>query len=216
MFGWCRSVAARVSKPGDDALVPEEQSSPGMARALQRILARAEQPEILDLGQLCGSAAVYLAGRGARVSVEDFPLPESASAPSPGSDGCPADEGALRIHQPDRKFDLILAWEHLDFVAPARLGLFAAELRRVLAPDGWLLFFAEDGPPGETVREARPSSYRITADDRVVRWPTAGQLRPRFRHPSRAIERALAPLAVQSVHLQRNRVREFLLHKPVV
>jgi SAM-dependent methyltransferase len=176
-----------------------------MARVLERLLGREKQPEVLDLGS--GPAAVYLADRGARVSVEGFDPPD---APDPARED-PAKP--ILILQPDARFDLVVAWESGDFVHPDRLGEFAAELRRVLVPGGWLLYYAQDRA-GERSWPDRPGAFRLTADDRMVRIASAGPMRDRWNHPNRAIERALAPLAIQAIHLQRNRVREILAQKP--
>ena len=189
----------------------DEQSCPGMALALNRILKQRERPEVLDLGQFSRSAAIYVASRGARVCIEDFEAPPPTPRLKPGAKSI--EKPAISIPQPDRKFDLVLAWEHADFVPPDRLGDFAAELSRVMVPGGWLIMFAEDGPGVRRSRPDRPACYRLTADDRIVRSPTTGPERPRWNHPNRAIERALAPMTVQSIQLQRNRIREFLVQK---
>ena len=188
-----------------------EQSCPGMALALRRILKQGERPEVLDLGQFSRSAAIYLASRGARVCIEDFVPPPPTPRLKPGATSI--DKPAISIAQPEQKFDLVLAWEHADFVPPDRLGDFAAELSRTMVPGGWLILFAEDGPGAKRSRPDRPGCYRLTADDRIVRSATSGPERTRWAHPNRAIERALSPMTVQSIQLQRNRIREFLVQK---
>ena len=120
----------------------------------------------------------------------------------------------LTIKQPDHKFDLVLAWEHADFVPPDRLSDFAAEVSRVLVPGGWFLMYARDDPQATAGDPDTPACYRLTAEDKIVREPTSAPVRPRWTHPNRTLERALAPLAVQSIHLQRNRMREFLMRNP--
>ena len=194
------------------AAAAQEQSCPGMALALRRILKQGERPEVLDLGQFSRSAAIYVASRGARVCIEDFKPPPPTPRLKPGAKSI--DKPAISIPQPDQKFDLVLAWEHADFVPPDRLGDFARELSRVMLPGGWLILFAEDRPGAKGSRPDQPASYGLTADDRIVRSPTSGLVRPRWAHPNRAIERALSPMTVQSIQLQRNRIREFLVHKP--
>jgi len=173
-----------------------------------------EQPRVLDLGPLCGESAVYLAGRGAKVSVEEFVAPPPAPPGNPERDGeeAPAPP-PLRLDQEDGAFDLVLAWEHADFVEPERLREFGAELGRVLAEGGWALLFARNSPAGEDAAWKRPGRYRVIADDRVVRETGPSPESPRWVHPTRDIERALAPLAIQGLHLQRNQVREFLAQK---
>ncbi len=217
MLRWLQSgETGAAPRDGTACAPPDEQACPGLARALRRILSKAGQPEVLDLGQFSRSAALYVARRGARVHVEQFepPPPTPRRSKTPGETGGAVAKEPLRIPQPDGKFDLVLAWEHGDFVPPDRLPDFAAELGRILAPGGWLVMYSQDNPGANGLTDEVPACYRLTADDRIVRTPGAGALRRRWAHPNRAIQRALEPLAVQSVHLQRNRVREFVLRKP--
>lgn len=185
-----------------------EQSCPSLAKALERTF-RLEHPSILDLGPMSGPTVTALAGRGARVTVDDFQPPPPAET-NEGDDADTAVVAPVRLEHPDNSFDLILAWEHADFVPPDRLEEVFAELRRVLAEDGWLLMFslAKSQPGGD-----RPRRYRVVADDRVVREATEDPPQPRWVHPTRNIERALRGFAVQGIHLQRNQVREILATK---
>lgn len=222
MLRWFQSGQERETSNEGERSAPREQSCPGMARALKRILSKGEQPEVLDLGQFSRSAAVYLAERGARVHVEDFEPPRATATQTTGKKKtvaareAAADEDAepVVIPQPDRKFDLVIAWEHGDFVPPERLREFANEVDRVLAPGGWLVMYAQDNPGPKEDRRERPACYRMTADDRMQRTASEAPPRRRWVHANRAIERALAPLSVQSIHLQRNRIREILVRKP--
>jgi SAM-dependent methyltransferase len=183
-----------------------------MARALKRILEHGEQPEVLDLGQFSRSAAIYLASRGARVCIEDFEPPPPTPRLKLGATS--VDKPPISIPHADGKFDLVLGWEHMDFVPPDRVADFAAELSRVMKPGGWLVLFAEDRPGEKAPRQDPPACYRLTADDRIVRTATTSRERLRWAHPNRAIERGVSPMKVQSIQLQRNRIREFLVQKP--
>jgi hypothetical protein len=49
--------------------------------------------------------------------------------------------------------------------------------------------------------------------EHVERIPVDGPALRRYGHNPRDIERALAPLAVQGIQLQRNQLREFVLLK---
>ena len=55
--------------------------------------------------------------------------------------------------------------------------------------------------------------YRLLADDLIVREEPGEHRRRRYVHPNREIERAIAGLSVQSIHLQRNQMREILASK---
>jgi len=214
MLRWRQSAAGSVTaKQGVNGEPVEEQACPGMARALKRVLSKEDQPEVLDLGQFSRSAAVYLATRGARVTVDNFAPPAPRPKKTKGESESPPAESLVLSHE-DRKFDLVLAWEHGDFCSPDRLSELATEVERVLAPGGWLLLYARDTPSNEAPVTDRPACYKLMADDKMQRVDVEGPERDRWTHPNRAIERALSPLAVQSIHLQRNRVREILVRKP--
>jgi SAM-dependent methyltransferase len=218
-FPWSRndSSAVPASAPDESA---SGQKCPALGKALDKVL-KTDKPEILDLGPFCGATAVFLADRGARVSVEGFdPPPPPKPAPRPASgELAPAeveDEASppLRLDQPDGKFDLVLVWEMCDYVHPQRLAEFGAELNRVVADGGWVLLMSTTTPPREGPAARRPPRYRVLGDELVERESTEGPEVPRYAHKPRDIERALAPLSVQGIHLQRNQLREFLLHKP--
>ena len=53
----------------------------------------------------------------------------------------------------------------------------------------------------------------MLADDKLKREDGGGAERQRWIHPTREIERALAPLIIDGIHLQRNQTREFLAHR---
>lgn len=181
-------------------------ASPTLRRALDAVF-RHDKPQILDLGPMCGETVVNLANRGAKVFEEAFVPPPPLPAAEAGGETPEAEP--LVLQQPDGKFDLVLAWEHCDFVPPDRLREFCAELRRVLRPGGLLLLFSLNRT-SET-RDASPIfRYRLLGDDRVMRETTEDPARRRWVYPTREIERSLAPLTIQALHLHRNQMREFL------
>jgi hypothetical protein len=184
---------------------------------LKKILDLEEKKaRILDLGPLCGDTVVGLARHGAKVSVELFepPAPTPRHEPSrPGEK--PPPPPPLKIEQPDGVFHLVLAWEHVDFVPPDRLSDFGAEINRVLASGGFVLLLARNVAADKDADRdwRRPAHFRLVGADQLVREVGAGPERQRWVHPTRAIERALAPLSIQGIHLQRNQMREFLARK---
>ena len=174
-----------------------------MARAF-----REGKPEILVLGPLCGESVVFLAGRGARVHVDEVELPEPIPKRQPG-DPLPSVR-PFSLDHPTAAFDLVLAWELFDFVPPDRLHEFGAEIVRLIRAGGQLILFAHQKPPSD--RGILPR-YRVLADDMIVREEPATPALPRYTHPNREIERAIAGLSVQNIQLQRNQMREILALK---
>jgi len=168
------------------------------------------RPEILDIGPFCGATAVFLADRGARVSVGELELP---LPPAPAEDAPPP---PIRLDQPDGRYHLVLAWEILDFLPTNRLSEFGPELARILARGGFALALALADASRRAAAPSRPPRYRVLAEDRVAWEPAAGAPLERYVHATREIERRLKPLTVQGIHLQRSQMREVLLYKPMV
>jgi len=198
-----------MAYPPEESTAPTAQPCAALAKALDRIQ-RLDKPQILDLGPFCGESAVHLADRGARVSVAEFeppppPPPVDLDAPDDAFEVEP-----LRLDFPDGQFDLVFLWELIDFIPRTRLDEFGVELHRVLANGGWALVFSQSGQP-DKIAARRPPRYRIVDGDKLTRELTAGPPLPRYGHPTREIERALSPLTIQGIHLQRNQMREFLV-----
>lgn len=186
-----------------------EHASRSIARIVER-LERFDKPEILDLGPFCGETVIFLADHGARVSVGEY-VPPAAVVPEEQDDA--AAPPPLKLDQPDGRFHFVLAWERLDFTPPERLAELGAELTRVLADEGWLLVFAQNRPGNKGPQPSRLRRFRLIGEDRILAQIVEGPARPRWSHPTRDIERALTPLAIQGIHLQRNQTREFLALK---
>jgi len=200
-------VALRSGTTDAPPVAATGQPCGGLGRAVARAF-RDGKPEILVLGPLCGESVVYLAGRGARVHVDELELPEPIPKRQPGEP--PAQLHPFKLDYASGAFDLVLAWEMLDFVPPDRLHEFGAEIVRVLRVGGQLVVFAHQKPPAD--RAVLPR-YRVLADDMVVREEPATAPLPRYTHPKRELERAIAGLSVQNIHLQRNQMREILALK---
>ena len=179
----------------------------GLGRAVARAF-RDGKPQILVLGPLCGESVVFLAGRGARVHVDEVDLPAPLAKRQPGDPVLPP--RPVKIDHPSGAYDLVLAWEIMDFVPPDRLAEFGAEIVRLLKVGGQLVFFAHLKPPSA---QAVVPRYRLLADDMIVREETAEPPVPRYAHSNMMIERAIAGLSVQNIHLQRNQMREILASK---
>jgi SAM-dependent methyltransferase len=203
------SAAAGPAKTPSKEGAGEGQPSLALAYALERTL-KETRAQALDLGVLCGQTATYLAERGLRVVLDEFDPPPPRPTPAPGEKPIPAPP--VRLEQADASFELVLAWEMPDFVAPDQLALFAAEVKRVLKPGGWLLLYAHLKP--ETQTEA-PPRYRVVAEDRVAREASSRPLRRRYVHPTRDLERALSGFSIQKTHLQRNQMREIVALKVI-
>ena len=75
------------------------------------------------------------------------------------------------------------------------------------------MLFARNTPAGEERSWRHPGRYRVVDDDRIIREESGIKARRRWVHPTRDIERALAPLTIDGLHLQRNQLREFVVKR---
>ena len=204
-------TAGLPQPPPSDADV---RSCPSLAKALKRV-SSLDKPQILDLGPLCGSTAVFLANLGARVCVEDFlappPLPKLDKDQRDGV----VEVAPFKIDQPSDGFDLVLAWEAFDFTPPDRLEEVAAELTRLVRPKGLVFLLSRNATGARKTTQDAPARFRTVAEDRLRREPSGAAAQTRWVHLTREIERVLKPLAVLGIHLQRDQTREILaLRKP--
>ena len=194
--------------------VADVRSCPSLAKALKRTSSLVK-PQILDLGPLCGSTAVYLANRGARVCVESFSPPPPLPKKSKHDEGDAPVVEPFRIDQPDEGFDLVLGWEAIDFTPPDRLEEVVTEMKRLVRENGLILMLSRNSTGARKAVQDVPGRFRVEADDRVIREPGGTESRTRWVHLTREIERVLKPFSVQGIHLQRDQTREILaLRKP--
>jgi hypothetical protein len=189
-------------------------SCPSLAKALKRT-SRLVKPQILDLGPLCGSTAVYLANRGARVCVESFCPPAPLPKKKKHDEGEAPIVKPFRIDQPDDGFDLVLGWEAVDFTPPERLEEVVGEMKRLVRENGVILMLSRNSTGARKAVQDVQGRFRVEADDRLIREPGGVETSTRWVHLTREIERVLKPFSVQGIHLQRDQTREILaLRKP--
>ncbi len=189
--------------------VADVRSCPSLAKALKRIAARTK-PRIIDLGPLCGSTAVFLANRGARVCVEDFiPPPPLPKKNKHDEEETPAVEPFV-IEQPSDEFDLLLGWEAIDFTPPDRLEEVVGEMKRLVKENGLIFLLSRNTTGARKSVQDAPGRFRVEAEDRLSREPAQSRTGTRWVHLTREIERVLKPFSVQGIHLQRDQTREIL------
>jgi len=206
--------AGTIGLPQPAANVAGVRSCPSLAKALKRISTLAK-PQIIDLGPLCGSTAVFLANRGARVCVEDFRPPPPLPKKNKYDDGDPPVVEPFRIDQPSGEFDLVLGWEAVDFTPPDRLEEVVGEMKRLLRENGQILMLSRNATGARKPVQDIPGRFRVVAEDRLAREPAGSETSTRWVHLTRELERVLKPLSIQGIHLQRDQTREILaLRKP--
>lgn len=183
-------------------------------KALPRFLASLSsraQPVLLDLGPVVGSNVTFFGEQlGCKIFVEDLYKDLEQHTREQKIDALPAFL-QQRFPQADATFDGILCWDVFDYLEKPAGQVLAAQMARVLKPDGVLLAFfnASEPKPG-------PATYTrfLVVDATTLRHrpyrASRGKLRPIL---NRDIIRMFEPLRVAEQFLLKTNLREVLFRK---
>jgi hypothetical protein len=207
------------ARRGPDAGAPQEIPEPAASgsvyatKALRKFLATLTSrpnPVLLDLGPVIGANVSYFGEQlGCKIFVEDLYADVERHERS-GKLGELAAALAKRLPQGDSTIDGILCWDLLDFLDPASAHALAAQLSRLLTPDGALLGFFSTA----TSRDATFVKY-VVVDDSNLRHRPYGPMRMRSRVlQNRDIIRLFERLRVTDSFLLQTNIREILFRKP--
>ena len=208
LFSRRRKEARESSAAGGDNLPPVPTKA--LAKFLAALSAR-EQPSLLDLGPVVGHNVTFFGEHlGCKIFVEDVSADLERHAREGKLDALPA-FFATRFPQADATFDGILCWDVFDYLEKKAGQALAAQVTRMLRPDGVLLaiFNASEPKPG-------PLTYtkNIVVDPTTLKqrpYPaTRGRLRPIL---NRDIIRMFEPLRVTEQFLLKTNIREVLFRK---
>ena len=181
-----------------------------LSKFLSSLSAR-DQPMLLDLGPVVGHNVTFFGEQlGCKIFVEDVSADIERHAREGKLDALPAFL-ATRFPQPDATFDGILCWDVFDYLDKKAGQALAAQLARLLKPEGVLLaiFNASEPTPG-------PATYtkNIVVDPTTLKqrpYPaTRGRLKPIL---NRDIIRMFEPLRVTEQFLLKTNIREVLFRK---
>ena len=169
-----------------------------------------ESPVLLDLGPVVGSNISFFGNElGCKVFVEDVFADLDRHVRDGTVDRLPAFLKA-RLSQASASIDGILCWDIIDYIDRPAAGALAAELTRVLRPEGALLGLFGTTPP----RDTRCTKY-VVVDEVNLQYRASPV--PRRRQPvllNRDIIRLFPLLQVSDSFLLQNTLREILFRKP--
>jgi hypothetical protein len=198
------------TSPAPSAPVADPVFATKALRKLLTSLVSRELPVLLDLGPVVGSNVSFFGEQlGCKIFVEDIfrdldrHVREGNVAALPGF-------LETRFQQADGTVDGILCWDLIDYLDRAAAQALAAQLTRVLRPDGALLGFFGTAKP----RDARYTKY-IIVDEVNLRHRSYQAARGRQAALlNRDIIRLFAGLRVSESFLLQNNLREILFRKP--
>jgi hypothetical protein len=210
-------IATRKSEP--DVGPPGLTSAPAggdpvfATKALKKFLATLtsrESPVLLDLGPVVGSNVSYFGEQlGCKIFVEDIFADVDRHVRSSTLEALPA-FFKKRFPQGDGTVDGILCWDAIDYLGRPAAQELAAQLSRILRPDGALLGFFGTAPP----RDTRYTKF-IIMDDVNLKHRAYPALRGRQAILlNRDIIRLFPGLRVSDSFLLQNNLREILFRKP--
>lgn len=177
------------------------------------ILSAKQQPILLDIGPVVGANVTFFGEQlGCKIFVEDLSKDIDRHVNDGTLEKLPVFL-AGRLPHAAASVDGILCWDVFDYLDRPSAAPLAAELIRILRPDGALLaFFSTDDKP----QSDKPSYTRhIVADPSNLQrraYPAArGKQRPML---NRDIQRLFEPLRIAEQVLLKTKMRELLFRKP--
>ena len=213
-MGLLDRITPRKNESDPDDL-PTGKETVFATKALRKFLAcltSREQPVLIDLGPVVGSNISFF---GEQLGCKIFVLDLFADLERHVRDERLEELGgflAKRVSQEAASVDGILCWDFIDYLDKGTAQKLAAELTRVLRPEGALLGFF-----GTLAQPARDLVYTkfIVTDDVNLRYRTYRSLRSRQPGiPNRELIRMFDGLRVSDSFLMKNNQQEILFRKP--
>jgi hypothetical protein len=167
-------------------------------------------PSLLDLGPVVGSNVSFFGEQlGCKIFVEDLFADLDRHIRAGTLDRLP---GFLkgRFPQETGSVDGVLCWDLIDYLDKQSAQAVAAELTRVLRPEGALLGFFGTAPP----RDARYTKYIIVNEVNLKHRSYPGARGRQTILLNRDIIRLFGGLRVSDSFLLHNNMREVLFRKP--
>jgi hypothetical protein len=170
-------------------------------------------PVLLDLGSVIGSNVTFFGERlGCKIIVEDLSKDVDRAVNEKKLADLPA-HFAKRFAQEDASVDGVLCWDLFDYLDKNSAAALAAQIVRLLKPEGIALAFFNTHEPKEPV----PALYtkHVVVDAATLQYrqyPAArGKQRP---FQNRDIQRMFEPLRITEQFLLKSQQREVLFRKP--
>lgn len=203
------------ARPGAGDASPEapakvDHRAPGLRTALERL--RRPGASILDLGPPLAQNVSFFNRLGARVRILDLEatLVEERLWVAPAKlDHWEARVPAVLDLDPEARFDLVLAWDLMNYLGRERWPTVAKELVARVAPGGMVHLLARTGKE----MPDRPSHFRWIDSDQIREEPraTATRQAPRLSHGE--IEKLNPGLAAAKSFLDKTGLQELLLER---
>ncbi len=186
--------------------IPDQHQSLALGLLVRR-LGDGRRRRVLDLGPAIGGNVAFFAGLSCQVHIADlhqslFPPGGPRVRPEPRA----FEELLARDLPPPEHFELILAWDLLNYLEPTHIVLLARRLEAFSRPGTTLLAMVS------TRKEIpdRPTRFEVH-DPQHLRYGTdSSLLRPCPQYKEPELSRSMTAFEVESTFLLRNGVQEYL------
>jgi len=162
---------------------------------------------VLDLGPAVGANVAFFANRSCRVHIADLQqslFPSGEAKPALSSE---AFEAVLRADLPTAEtFDVILAWDLLNYLEDSRIRLLSRHLAQRCPPGSLLLVLISN----RKEIPDRPSRFEILDQDHLVYEIETTLRRDGPQYKEALLHRCLPEFEVESTFLLRNGIQEYL------
>jgi hypothetical protein len=177
-----------------------------MADRYRSFLGKCDDPQILDIGPICGQNIDYFINRYTRIHVCDL---MQRLAPEP-LQPIEAESLVPWFDYNENSFDGIHLWDVPDHLDDRALKQLVALCCVILKPNGLLMVIAS------TTTYPQPyQHYMVIGDEMMVTLMKSTSFRLSYFHRSnRDIEMAMKPLEQSCSFVCMNGVREFMFKKP--
>jgi SAM-dependent methyltransferase len=176
-----------------------------MMERYRQFLGKCDNPQLLDIGPICGNNIEYLLHRYTRLFVCDI---MQRLRPEP-LQPVEADQLPACFDYEEGSFDGIHLWDVPDHLDDRALRELVTRCSALLKPNGLLIVIAS------TTRSLQPYQHYFVLNEEtavVLARSTSFKL-PYFHRPNRDIELAMKPLEQYSSFICMNGVREFIFKK---
>jgi SAM-dependent methyltransferase len=208
---------ARVRKHESVSLARTPAGDTHPTKALARFLTglgAQPQPVLLDLGPVVGANVTFFGEHlGCKIFVEDLSADVDRHV---REDRVPDLPSFLqtRFPQAAESFDGIICWDIFDYLDRSAAQALAAQVVRLLRPDGVALAFFNHSEIPSGQGQSPTYTRHAVIDPRTIEhkpYPAArGKQRP---VPNRDLQRMFAPLAITDQFLLKTNMREVVFRK---
>jgi hypothetical protein len=178
-------------------------------KAIMESLEDEQQYGILDLGPAVGVNVDFFSELSSQLFVADLLRTLESKHPAPAEEELDWDNvfEELLPYQEGTRFDLVLAWDVLNYLTPPQIQAAARRIGSFCAADA--LLYAMISTRKEIPAHSR--SYHIVSSEKLVYKTSGRALRPCPLYKEPYLVRFMPQFRVKSTYILRNGIQEYLM-----